>query len=709
MTILRSSGAKIALIIGTIALILSALSQVLVRSVYLKDSFADRTAGSLQDPGVREFVADRVTDALIGQKPDLVAVRPFVLSAVHGLVGTRPFEGLVRQAAGKVHDVVFSEGVERVVIALPDVGVLVREVLGRASPALAEKIPSTVTQSLATVSEGKISALVVRLLRLGLQLRLQALAVFLLGIFLLGLSIWYSPDRRRGTAHAGVALSIAGGLLLALVPVTRLILGMVVKDPLTAGAAEGLASAYLGATRGWGFTYLGVGLIAAAGGAPLLARFRPLDVLRGIGPRLLTPPVRLLPRLGWALVMLGLGIAVVLNPTVVAAGIAALGGLALAYAGIRELFAMLEQWVASVPALETVARRRGWSAPALASILLVAAAGLVWVLLRKPTAELVAPTVVTICNGSAVLCDRRVDEVVFPAAHNAQSNVDSPDWMFPHHQAGIQTMLRDGVRALAIDIHYGFAGGSRIKTDLAGLSAAKLTEAVGEEAAQIAERIRNTLVGADEGKRDLYFCHGFCELGAYDPRPSFRAIREFMVANPDEVIILIIEDYVTPEDLGRLFEEAELTGLVFQGPAPAQWPTLRELITSNQRLIVFTERGTPGVPWLLPTLGNIQETPYTFKTPEDFSCRPNRGDTTGSLFLINHWLETTPSPKPSNAAIVNAHDVLLARARECQRERKKLPNILMVDFYRTGDLVGVVAELNGAAEGGKTAGRQGGM
>ncbi|MBS1241985.1 MAG: hypothetical protein H6R40_1412, partial [Gemmatimonadetes bacterium] len=482
MTILRSSGAKIALVVGTLALLLSALSQVLVRSVYLKDSFADRTAGALEDPGVREFVADRVTEALIGQKPDLVAVRPFVLSAVHGLVGTRPFEGLVRQAAGKVHDVVFSEGVERVVIALPDVGVLVREVLGRASPALAEKIPPTVTQSLATVSEGKATALVVRLLRLGLQLRLQALAVFLLGLFLLGLSIWFSPDRRRGTAHAGVGLSIAGGLLLALVPLTRLILGMVVKDPLTAGAAEGLAAAYLGATRTWGFTYLGVGLIAAAGGAPVLAGFRPLDTLRGIVPRLLTPPARVLPRLGWALLMLGLGIAVVLHPTVVAAGIAALGGFALAYGGMRELFAMLEEWVASVPALETVAKRRGWSAPALASILLVGAAGLVWVLVRKPTAEPVVPAAVTTCNGSEALCDRRVDEVTFAAAHNAHSNSTSPDWMFPHHRAGIPRMLRDGIRMLAIDIHYGLPGGARIKTDLSSRSGGKLMEAVGDEA-----------------------------------------------------------------------------------------------------------------------------------------------------------------------------------------------------------------------------------
>ncbi len=697
MTLLRSTSAKIALVVGTIALTLAALSQVLVGSVYLKESFADRTASALEDPGVRSFVADRVTNALIGQKPDLVAVRPFVLSAVHGLVGTRPFEALVRQAAGKAHDVVFSEGVERVVIALPDVGSLVREVLGRASPALAEKIPPTVTQSLAKVSEGRTSQLVVQLLRLGLELRLEALAVFLLGLFLLGLSVWFSPDRRRGTAHAGVALSVAGVLLLALVPLTRLILGMVLKDPLTAGAASGLASAYLGATRGWGFTYLGVGLIAAAGGAPLLARFRPLESLRGIGPRLLTPPEGIPARVGWALLLLVLGIAVVLHPAAVAAGIVALGGLMLAYAGMRELFTLLEQWVASVPALETVARRRGWSAPALASILLVAAAALVWILVRKPTAGPTAPAAVTVCNGSAALCDRRVDEVTFAAAHNAHSNTTSPDWMFPHHRAGIPQMLREGIRMLAIDIHYGLAGGDRIKTDLSSRSGGKLMEAVGDEAGVIAERIRNTLVGAGDGKRGLYFCHGFCELGAYQVGPVLAQIREFMVSQPDEVVVLIIEDYVSPTDLVKAFDEAGLTGMVFPGPAPEQWPTLRTLIETNQRLIVFIESGTPGVQWLMPTAGAIQETPYTFKTPEEFSCKPNRGGTTGSLFLVNNWIETTPAPRPSNAEIVNAHEALLARAQQCWKERKKQPNFLMVDFYHSGDVAGVVAELNGAA------------
>jgi hypothetical protein len=399
--------------------------------------------------------------------------------------------------------------------------------------------------------------------------------------------------------------------------------------------------------------------------------------------------------------MLGLGMVLVLRPAVVAAGVVAVGGVLLSYAGLRELFRLLERWVSSVPALETVTQRSGWSAPAFVAVGVATVAVIVWLLVRNPLATPVLPSAITACNGEAALCDRRVDEVTFAGAHNAMSNQDIPDWMFPHHQAGIPAMLGDGVRAFAIDVHYGFPGGDRIKTDLTGKSAAKLAAAVGPEGERIAERIRNTLVGTDEGKRGLYFCHGFCELGAYEATPVLREVRDFLVGNPDEVVILIIEDYVTPADLATAFDDAGLTELVFKGPLVTRWPTLRGLITINQRVIVFTESGTPGVPWLLPTEGQIQETPYTFKTPADFSCVPNRSGTRGSLFLVNHWIETTPAPKPSNAEIVNAHDALLARARQCEQERGRRPNILLVDFYRSGEVVEVARELNGAAVSGK--------
>jgi hypothetical protein len=106
------------------------------------------------------------------------------------------------------------------------------------------------------------------------------------------------------------------------------------------------------------------------------------------------------------------------------------------------------------------------------------------------------------------------------------------------------------------------------------------------------------------------------------------------------------------------------------------------------------------VPWLLPAFAVLQETPFTFPSAGDtLSCAPNRGGTAGTLFQLNHWIETTPAPRPSNAALVNAPAVLVERARRCERARGRRPNVLAVDFYRTGGVVRAARALNGLERG----------
>jgi hypothetical protein len=202
----------------------------------------------------------------------------------------------------------------------------------------------------------------------------------------------------------------------------------------------------------------------------------------------------------------------------------------------------------------------------------------------------------------------------------------------------------------------------------------------------------------DERKRLLYLCHGFCELGAYELEPTLVEIRNFLVTHPDEVLILDVEDYVSPHDLAEAFHRSGLEEFVYKGPNGPPWPTLGDLISSGQRVVAFIESGKPGVEWLRAAYPTMRETPYTFHKPEDFSCRANRGGDLGSLFLMNHWIDTAPAPRPSNAAIVNAYPFLLARAEQCEKERHHMPNIIAVDFYRTGDLLKVVNRINGIGE-----------
>ena len=106
-------------------------------------------------------------------------------------------------------------------------------------------------------------------------------------------------------------------------------------------------------------------------------------------------------------------------------------------------------------------------------------------------------------------------------------------------------------------------------------------------------------------------------------------------------------------------------------------------------------------PWCTSSSAYVQETPFDFKTTDSLlppeSCRPMRGRKSNPLFLLNHWVETAPAPRPSNAKVVNSSKRLLERAQACAKERGLKPNLVAVDFYATGDLEGVVDELNGVS------------
>jgi len=695
-----------ALVAGAVFVALGAVGTTVSRSVFDAVAFGDRAAASLSDPRVAAYAADQITNAVLEQSPDLTAVRPLILGAAEGLVGSGPMRGLVRTAARSAHQTLFAEGTRQVMLSIPDVGMLLRGAFERASPELAEQIPEQLQTAVASLDASGSTRVVVELWDLRNELRRVVTILFLAGPLLLALGVALADDRRHGLVGAGVALLGAGLLVAAALPLGSLAVSRLAEDPITRGALAGLWDVCLAGLTGWGLLLGGLGLLFSAAATSLLETFEPLAWLRRAGHAVAEPPPSKRGRLAWAVGLLAAGLFAVLAPRLVLSGLVVVVGAAIALIGAREIFRLL---LASVEASPMLARSGGAHRSLVRTLVAVGvAAGLatLWLTLRNPLAS-PTPTSIRACNGYKALCDRRVGEVVFPATHNAMSNAEIPDWMFPHHQRAIPRQLRDGVRALLIDVHYGFPGASRIKTDVRSQRPTQeiLEEALGKEGLETAMRIRERLVGADEGLRGLYLCHGFCEIGAYELVPTLREIRSFLLQYPGEVVLVVVEDYVTPEDLASAFAESGLEDFVYRGPSGPPWPQLRELVASGQNLLVFLESGRPGVSWQRPAFDHIQETPYRFEAPEEFSCRANRGGTAGSLFQINHWSETTPAPRPSNAELVNAGEALLARARGCRRERGRLPNLLAVDFYRSGNLFEVVGELNGV--GAPAIGRKG--
>ena len=193
-------------------------------------------------------------------------------------------------------------------------------------------------------------------------------------------------------------------------------------------------------------------------------------------------------------------------------------------------------------------------------------------------------------------------------------------------------------------------------------------------------------------------CHGLCETGSTSFLDTLEQLRGWMVANPDEVVTLFIEDHVDSSLIAADVEAAGLLDFVYDPSTGDPWPTLGEMIRSGKRLVVMVEEGNGGAaaPWLVNGFEHTRDTPYTFPTVESFSCDPNRGPDDAPLLLLNHWLSGFRN-LVSDAQLVNASDVLLPRAQQCQEERGSIPNFVAVNYVALGDVYDVVDELNGVA------------
>ncbi|MBV9606762.1 MAG: hypothetical protein JO027_16730 [Solirubrobacterales bacterium] len=228
---------------------------------------------------------------------------------------------------------------------------------------------------------------------------------------------------------------------------------------------------------------------------------------------------------------------------------------------------------------------------------------------------------------------------------------------------------------------------------------ATVVDAVGPGFIAAVDQLRARIGLNPAGRRQVFLCHAFCEVGATSAEVAFGQIRDFLVEHPDQVLLMSVEDDVSPDDTETALADGGLLDLVYSGPSGPPWPTLRQLIEQDRRVIVFGENDTDHLAWYRPQFKLLEETPYHFGSAAQLadasSCRANRGGSGKSLFLLNNWVDTTPAPRPSNADVVNAYETLLGRARRCEAERHRLPNLIAVDFYRRGDVLRVAATLNG--------------
>ncbi len=265
----------------------------------------------------------------------------------------------------------------------------------------------------------------------------------------------------------------------------------------------------------------------------------------------------------------------------------------------------------------------------------------------------VAFSAVAQCNLHNSLCSKRYNEVAYLTTHNAYNSTEN-GFTLPNHNYNITSQLNFGVRGLMIDVYY------------------------------------------NAGINLVY--HGFPFLGTEPLTDVLTEIRLFLDANPNEIVTIILECYVSSNAYEQDMITSGLLPYVYTHTG-GQWPTLQEMINANERLVILSDAddAAPGQEWYHYVWDYAVETHYSVYSSDGFTCDFNRGDSINDLFILNHFItdQTLGVGWEDSALIANSNPFFTLRAQTCQQLKQKFPNFPTVDFYEVGDALQVVDILNG--------------
>jgi hypothetical protein len=666
------------------------------------NGFADMSVDMLKDPNVRGVVADQIVDVLDSQpmtEQTALAARPVLKPVVAEIVNTDAFKGLFYAGAHQLHETIFLGVRSRMLVHVDDAGQMVKESLDVANPELADKIPDDALDIAVGLSQDRRLDTVVRTASYTGWM-LWPLGAIAIGSFATALIL--SRDPRRTVLRIGVAL-MASGLFWIVV----LIVGVAVVSRMVDGTDD--RAALRAVFRSVTHVFMLIARVVFSAGivitiAALVAgeeriRAQVREALEWAKAEWSMPKVH--GFLGALIIVVG--VLVVAYPEVVVAVVARSIGLVLAFIGLVAVLDVVgaRGWSGSGDGRQSQTLRHvavvGTASCASIAILLTFGGFTLYRSLHDSHAVAPDPDGKG-CNGYVELCDRRLDDVVLAATHNSMSAKAEPDWWFARQTGGIGAQLAKGVRAFLIDAHYGTRIGGMVRTDFG--SVAERAAANAELSAVQSETLYRTFgvvgwIRPPDSEPEVFLCHVYCELGATPAVEALKLLNGFLKENPNEVVVLIIEDHVSATDFESAVRASGVDRRAFHYRPGTPLPTLRTMIESQQNVVLMAENEAGGADWYPNAYdGLLEDTTYKFDGVEDFTCATFRGDVESPLFLMNHWLSGDPASQ-TEAENANSRAVLVERVDRCRVEQDRVPNLIAVDFYSSGDVFTVVNELNG--------------
>jgi hypothetical protein len=698
---LRARTASALVVVGVVLALAGAVLGWFADDVFDRDRFVRHAVASLDSEAVQGVVGARITDRIVSVQPDLVVVRPLIDRLAVDVVGTAAFRTVLARAVGVAHDELFSPAGADVLVDLRGIGAMV----ARAAESSGVELSPRVGELGAVVARYETARAETRLIRFAERIRSLSLLLPVAGLGLIGAGVLLTPDRRRTLLWAASTLGTTALVALVLLAATRNRLIAVPADPTTAAAASAVLDEFLAGLR----RTLTLGLAVAVITLIAVAPPRSAELVRRWASQgrgwVVTGPSTAPGRLARAGAFTALGAVLLLWPGTVVTLAASAAGLAL-------LVLALDQVLGRGGSDDPIRPDRpGWRPGSVGLVRgLGVGALLVAVLATFVIDRAVAspPEALAECNGHRSLCDRRFDEVVLLATHNANATV-ADGFFAPYQELSVLGQLEAGARALLLDVWPGTPStrveGLVLTDRRAALSGAALRALFGETgASQVASAIEESGATTPGGGRTpgLYLCHAACELGARPLQDTLDDIDRFVRARPGEVVVLFIEDHVPGADLAAAIGASGLAERLYEHRPGDRWPTLGEMVLTDRRVVVLVEDdgGEPG--WFHAGFDLVMDTPYRFTTLDSLdgpdACDPNRGPADARLFLVNHWVQPDGPVRPSVAARANEPDRIIERVERCEAQRGRRPTMVAVDFLGRGDALAAVDALNGVGE-----------
>ncbi len=670
-------------------------------TLYDSDTFSERAVEPLNSQAVRTELARRLTAQLVeAGNQQATSFRPAFELALEGVIDTDTFKSIFRNAVRRTHESIIEQG---------EGGGRQGIDLGASFALITSSLQASGggggNQQGASGLDNSLTDVTSRIDDLGLWDAEGIVGQITAGALIIGLgavvgSIAFAEDRRRAVRRLGIAAVIDGLFIVGLLFVATWLVGRQIEDAQLADAIKGALGEVTDDLRLTGLWVAAYGLVVAAAAASTERRYTPAEVwnrARGWVERR--------RQTTWGTILLGaiglfISLVFIQEPLGNLELLVRAAALWVGYLAVTEILGLVR-----VITAKQAERRALWPRLATLGGAIVVIIGLVtagFVLTTRGAAKAAQASDEQVCNGKRSLCDLRIDQVAFPGSHNSMSSANYPGFLFAEQIGTIKEQLDSGVRALLIDSYYGVPSTARIPGQRTPIVLTdKVAQATGRaevnEDPVAAKRAAQLAAGAPkaaDAQRGIYLCHSNCETGAVDIQKPLSDIKSFLTTHPDDVLMVVIQDATTPADTAAAFEEAGLTDHVATLQHGEPLPTLRDLIDSGQTLLVFAERGDPGgPPWYHNMYDWFQETTFSFTNKKQFDCTPNRGNPDAPLFLINHWITSSP-PNPATGSDVNAHAVLEKRVEQCLKERGLAPNIIAVDFAQRGDLLTETQELN---------------